>query len=55
MWIKWCLSLASMSVIINESPTKPFNMERGLRQDDPLSPFLFVLIVEVLNNNIERA
>ncbi|XP_015945805.1 uncharacterized protein LOC107470909 [Arachis duranensis] len=34
-WIKECVCSASMSVLINGSPTKPFKMERGLRQGDP--------------------
>ncbi|XP_025631209.1 uncharacterized mitochondrial protein AtMg01250-like [Arachis hypogaea] len=44
-----------MSILINDSPTKPFKMERGLRKGDPLSPFLFVLVVDVLNRMIEVA
>ncbi|XP_057755427.1 secreted RxLR effector protein 78-like [Arachis stenosperma] len=54
-WIKECVCSASMSVLINGSPTKPFKMERGLRQGDPLSPFLFVLVVDVLHRMIREA
>ena len=43
-----------MSIIINGSPSKPFQVERGLRQGDPLSPFLFVLVTEVLNQLISK-
>ncbi|XP_016195526.1 uncharacterized protein LOC107636539 [Arachis ipaensis] len=50
-----CVSTASMSVLINGSPTKPFKMERGLRQGDPLSPFLFVLVVDVLHRMVGEA
>ena len=30
-WISQCLSTASVSLIINGSPSKPFKMERGIR------------------------
>ncbi|XP_072054910.1 uncharacterized protein [Arachis hypogaea] len=54
-WIRECITSTSISILINGSPTKPFKMKRGLRQRDPLSPFLFVLVVDVLNKMIGEA
>ncbi|XP_015972337.1 uncharacterized protein LOC107495679 [Arachis duranensis] len=47
-----CVGTISMSVLINGSPTKLFRMERGPKQGDPLSLFLFVLVVDVLHRMI---
>ncbi|KAJ9541443.1 hypothetical protein OSB04_027949 [Centaurea solstitialis] len=54
-WIKGCLTSASISVLVNGSPTEEFHMERGLRQGDPLSPFLFLIIGEALQVMILEA
>ncbi|XP_057760618.1 uncharacterized mitochondrial protein AtMg01250-like [Arachis stenosperma] len=54
-WVTECVSTASMLILINGSPTKPFKMEKGLRQGDLLSLFLFVLIVDVLHRMVGEA
>ncbi|GKV01589.1 hypothetical protein SLEP1_g14135 [Rubroshorea leprosula] len=54
-WINECLKTAEVSVLLNGSTTKQFKMQRGLRQGDPLSPFLFLIVAEGLNGIISSA
>lgn len=54
-WIKEIFSTVRQSVLVNGSPSTEFKMERGLRQGDPLSPMLFIIVTQVLHVVIEKA
>ncbi|MFS7931420.1 putative RNA-directed DNA polymerase [Helianthus anomalus] len=56
-WISWTrgiMSSARSSVLVNGSPTFEFQCGKGLRQGDPISPFLFLVVMEVLSCMIDR-
>ncbi|GJX92097.1 RNA-directed DNA polymerase, eukaryota [Tanacetum coccineum] len=44
-WIQFCLKSSRGSIPVNGSPTDEFQFYKGLKQGDPLSPFLFILIL----------
>ena len=53
--VRECISTSSFSMMVNGSPHGMFFPSRGLRQDNSLSPFLFVLGSEVLSGILIKA
>nr|GEW71103.1 reverse transcriptase domain, reverse transcriptase zinc-binding domain protein [Tanacetum cinerariifolium] len=54
-WVDYCLSSSSISILVNGSSSEEFRLEKGVRQGDPLSPFLFILAAEGLNAIVNKS
>nr|GFB04796.1 RNA-directed DNA polymerase, eukaryota [Tanacetum cinerariifolium] len=54
-WIRGIFSPAMASILVNGSPTFEFPFYCGLKQGDPLAPFLFILIMESLHISVSKA
>jgi hypothetical protein len=58
VWIGWmraCVFGGNLSVLVNGSPTREINIQRGLKQGNLLAPFLFLLVAEGFSGATRRA
>ncbi|XP_022024397.1 uncharacterized protein LOC110924709 [Helianthus annuus] len=54
-WIMLCVSTTTFSICVNGEVHGYFKGRRGLRQGDPVSPYLFTLVMEVLTAILHHA
>ena len=54
-WIHICISIVQVSVLFNGSLADFFGSSRGLRQGDPLSPILFLVMMEVFSKMMKKS
>lgn len=50
-----CVTSVTYSIVVNVEPGSSFNLDRGLRQGIPLSPYLFILCEEFLSCLLDEA
>lgn len=53
-WMEACVFQGQVLDPVNGSPTKEFRLQKGLRQGDPLAPFLFLIVAEGLGGLTRR-
>jgi hypothetical protein len=57
IWCQWIAALLTTSksaVLVNGTPGPWFACKRGVRQGDPLSPYLFLIVADVLQQMVKK-
>lgn len=53
-WVVACDGNPWISPLVNDRPTGFFQASRGLHQGCPLSPLLFIIVIEALSRKLEK-
>lgn len=54
-WIRRCVTTTRFSIAVNGELTRFFPAKRGLRQGDPLSPYLFIIAMEMFSRMVQHS
>ena len=53
-WVFFCISTVKYSTLINGTPCGFFESSRGIRQGDPLSLLLFVIVMNAFSKMLDK-